>query len=185
MAGKAVAKADPKRKAAAVRKVQHKKAKATTKARGAADPLLNGAWAEWRSHVLAHGPTWLYVLIVMQHLLCCRVTEILRLRFKDIDWDSKQILVGALKKRGAVKKPICAQLLRFLEEWKRAYGITIQRTRHLGNRGVQTFADEWVWPEGASATFMFPAARSDSRFEYRNKACKSKSYPVVTIINNY
>ncbi len=41
------------------------------------------SWDAWVKHVMAVGPTWLYVVVCISELLCLRVTECLRLNCMD------------------------------------------------------------------------------------------------------
>ena len=50
---------------------------------GKAQSLSGESWDAWVKHVMAVGPTWLYVVVCISELLCLRVTECLRLNCMD------------------------------------------------------------------------------------------------------
>ena len=54
------------------------------KGNGQADKLPGAAWALF-NHVQATGPSWVYPVVCLGHLLCIRVTEVLSLSGKDFD----------------------------------------------------------------------------------------------------
>ena len=139
-------------------------------ARGKADSLVGSSFKAWVEHVKTNsGPTWLFVLIQLQHLLCCRVTECLKLRFRDIELEASRVLIGPLKKHGAKAKPLSEVAKQLLTGWKDQGGCSFQRTRKWGNRGIVTYKDEWVWAADADA-YLFPVDRKDSNKKHRNKA---------------
>ena len=49
------------------------------------------------THVARVGPAWLFVMFTLCHLLCSRVTEILKLQLQDVDLDNDKITVKPLK----------------------------------------------------------------------------------------
>ena len=100
--------------------------------RGQADSLTGTAWSAWMSHVARVGPMWLFIIFTMCHLLCCRVTEILQMQLQDVDYENNRINVKALKRRGAIMKPISATLRRFLDKWKNDGGVSFSYTRKWG-----------------------------------------------------
>ena len=73
---------------------------------GKASSLPGDLWTRWLAHVLKEGPTWLYVALLLSHLLCLRITEVLRLQGKDFDIKNSTCKIKALKRRAAMTKPI-------------------------------------------------------------------------------
>ena len=132
------------------------------KKRGQADPLTGHAWQSWMDHVARVGPTWLFVVFTLCHLLCCRVTEVLMLQLKDLDMDAKTVQIKALKRRGAILKPMSAPLVRMLKQWNENAGVSFTYTRKWGQRGVCTFTDKWKYPTAAESYF-FPPKRCDNK----------------------
>ena len=47
---------------------------------GQAASLPGKLWEAWTQHLLKTGPTWVWVAVILTHILCCRITEILWLR---------------------------------------------------------------------------------------------------------
>ena len=79
----------------------------TTKNRcGQATPLLGSTWHAWLEHVRNQGPTWLYVALALTHLLCCRITEIMRLTAESFDHEKKCVTIEALKREAATTKSL-------------------------------------------------------------------------------
>ena len=136
--------------------------------RGQADSLTGTAWSAWVAHVARVGPTYLFVIFTLCHLLCCRVTEILQIQLKDIDYENNRINVKALKRRGAILKPISATLRRFLDKWKNDGGVSFSYTRKWGKNGIRTFQDRWYYPSDPEQYF-FPPKRSDNQL---GRMCK-------------
>ena len=50
---------------------------------GQAASLPGKLWEAWTQHLLKTGPTWVWVAVILTHILCCRITEILWLRNKN------------------------------------------------------------------------------------------------------
>ena len=65
---------------------------------GQASALHGKLWSLWRQHVRRSAPCWLYVVITLTHILCCRVSEILALQKKDVDFRHRRVKIKALKK---------------------------------------------------------------------------------------
>ena len=119
---------------------------------------------------LCHRPTWVYVAMAMQHLLCCRITEILRTKKEDIDIAGRRCFIKPMKGGGGLWKPLSEAAVLLLSRWETNDGLKVQRSRKFGNRGIQTFTDGWNWPieEG---DFMFPSQRRDAKIKTRTKDC--------------
>lgn len=137
--------------------------------RGKADTLAGSAMKSWLQHLKGVGPTWCYVLLSMCHLLCCRVTEVLRLQFKHIDLDSGRVQVGELKKQEKILKPLTDTAKTFFTQLRDNAGHSEQRTRRCGSRGYVTYQDSWGWSADPEA-FLFPATRKDATAKHMNKA---------------
>ena len=101
---------------------------------GQADALEVQAWQAWLAHVENKGPTWFHVALTCSHLLGCRITEVLRLKAKDSDFEHKVVAISSLKGQAAITKTMsCAAFstfYRFKDE-----GISVQRVRGCGCRG--------------------------------------------------
>lgn len=140
---------------------------------GKAAALPGQLWSLWLLHVLKEGSCWLYVALLLTHVLCLRITECLRLQSRDFSFKTNSVLVGPLKKQAAVRKPLLPevkQVLKFLKE----KGITRKRTTRKGARGEVTWIDRWRWPDQGQ---LFPTSRDDSYGTCRSKdtACKAVS----------
>lgn len=157
-AGKAKAKAK-------VKKDQGQKAKSK---RGQADSLTGNGWAAWMTHVSRVGPSWLFVLFALCHLLCCRVSEILKLQLQDMDFENKRVKIKPLKKRGEIMKPISATLQKFLDKWRQDGGQSFTYTRKWGKQGLRTYRDTWSFPTEPEQYF-FPPKRSDNKMGRMSK----------------
>lgn len=70
----AAPKGKPKGKAMKINKKQ--------KLNGPADSLVGDAWKCWIQHLERRGPTWLVAFTTLSHLLCARVTEIMKLKLE-------------------------------------------------------------------------------------------------------
>ena len=143
------------------------------KGNGQADKLPGAAWALWTNHVQATGPSWLYPVVCLGHLLCLRVTEVLSLSGKDFDLAGGVVRVRALKRQEATDKCLneaAAAFVRKLQE----EGVSVNRMRNTGLQGVKAASDIWTWPEEAE-DYLFPATRRDSRQGRRTKDTVSKA----------
>lgn len=140
---------------------------------GKACALPGPLWDLWLKHVLDKGPTWLYVCLLLTHVLCCRVTEVLRLRKRDINFKRSTVFVGPLKKgRPMVKhvmKPAMAKLRSLRDQ-----GVARRRTKNKGMWGAIKEMDRWQIPVHAD-DFLFPSSRSDCETPHMNKntVCKA------------
>lgn len=157
-------KAVPKAKAK-VKKDKNEKGKGK---RGQADSLTGSAWSAWMTHLSRVGPSWLFVLFALCHLLCCRVTEILKLQLQDIDFEKKNVKIKPLKKRGEIMKPISATLQKFLDKWRQDGGQSFTYTRKWGKQGLRTYRDTWSFPTEMEQYF-FPPKRSDNKMGRMSK----------------
>ncbi|CAE6950431.1 unnamed protein product [Symbiodinium sp. CCMP2592] len=152
----------------------HAKKPVSNKKRGKAEPLLGAAWAAFLQHLANTGPTWALIAISLAHLLCCRITEILRLQLQDIQWDTNKVRVRELKGHAEMLKPLSRAAVLFLEKLKAEGGRKISRTRMWGSRGLVTFMDCWKFPlEGEG--HLFPASRKDCATPHRNKDAMAKA----------
>ncbi|CAE7619753.1 unnamed protein product, partial [Symbiodinium sp. KB8] len=122
----------------------------------------------WLQHLKGVGPTWCYVLASMCHLLCCRVTEVIRLQAKHIDLDNGRVQVGELKQQEKILKPLTDTAKTFFTQLRDNAGHSEQRTRRCGSRGYVTYQDSWGWPADPEA-FLFPATRKDATAKHMNK----------------
>ncbi|CAE7696987.1 unnamed protein product [Symbiodinium sp. CCMP2592] len=122
----------------------------------------------WLQHLKGVGPTWCYVLASMCHLLCCRVTEVLRLQAKHVDLAFGRVQVGELKKQEKILKPLTDTAKTFFTQLRDNAGHSEQRTRRFGSRGYVTYQDSWSWPTDPEA-FLFPATRKDAVAKHMNK----------------
>ena len=149
------------------------KRKAPTFRLGQASSLPGPLWNLWLSHILKHGPTWLCVATFLSHALCCRITEVLRLRGQDVTIKDKTVHVASLKRAGAVDKRILGALLPKLLKLKQK-GVRKKRQRRAGARGFVSWMDVWTWPEKPSG-YLFPSHRLDAKETRRTKdtACKA------------
>lgn len=143
-----------KKKEVSNKKNQHK--------RGKADALTGQGWQAWMAHVARVGPTWLFVLFTLCHLLCCRVTEVLQLQFQDVDMETNRVKVKALKRRESMMKPMSPTLRKFLEKWSSNGGLSFTYTKKWGTHGLRTFQDHWHYPTDPEQYF-FPPKRCDNK----------------------
>ena len=134
---------------------------------GQADKLPGAAWTLWTHHILATGPTWLYPVVCLGHLLCLRVTEVLQLRVQDFDFEKKVVKVRALKKQAETEKFLGEAAFDFLLKL-REEGVSVRRQRNTGVRGMQAVTDEWFWPEDPEH-HLFQAKRRDSKLVRASK----------------
>ena len=158
---------------AAQRKLAKTGRRRRRKGNGQADKLPGAAWALWTNHVQATGPSWLYPVVCLGHLLCLRVTEVLSLSGKDFDLAGGVVRVRALKRQEATGKCLneaAATFVRKLQE----EGVSVNRMRNTGLQGVKAASDIWTWPEEAE-DYLFPATRRDSRQGRRTKDTVSKA----------
>ena len=158
-------------------KRREKPAKAAGRRRGPtlgqADKLPRHAWTLWTHHVQAAGPSWLYPVICLGHLLCLRVTEILSLHGKDFDLEKGFVRVRALKRQGATEKCLSDAAVQFVRKVQEE-GVNVQRQRNTGLRGMQESSDAWNWPEDTEC-FLFPAKRQDFKQVRRTKDVVAKA----------
>ena len=154
-------------------KKQMKKPAAQTKktsGKGQADMLVGPSWRAWLDHLQKTGPTWLWALTTLCHLLCCRVTEVLNLQREDVDLESGFVCVGPLKRREEVRKPLSQAAREVLQRWAQDGGVSEERTRKCGSRGVVTIHDKWRFPPAEDKeAYLFPAVRKDSKLNRMNK----------------
>lgn len=113
---------------------------------GKASSLPGDLWPLWLAHVLKIGPTWLYVALLLSHLLCLRVTEVLRLQAHEFDLKNGMCKIKALKRGAPMTKHILSPVLPLLKNL-RGKGIRKKRTKTQGVRGSITYWDGWKWPE--------------------------------------
>ncbi|CAE6968392.1 unnamed protein product [Symbiodinium sp. CCMP2592] len=146
----------------------------SNKKRGKAEPLLGAAWSAFLQHLANVGPTWTLIAMCLAHLLCCRITEVLRLQLQDIHWETKKIRIRELKGHAEMLKPLSRAAVLFLEKLKAEGGRKISRTRMWGSRGLVTFMDCWRFPRNAE-DHLFPASRKDCATPHRNKDAMAKS----------
>ena len=119
------------------------------------------------------GPTWLYVALTCSHLLCCRITEVLRLKAKDFGFEHKVVAISSLKGQAAITKTMSCAAFSTFNRFKDE-GISVQRVRGIGCRGRMNVGDKWEWPLEQDG-LLFPADRSDSKTAERNKDTVSKA----------
>lgn len=134
---------------------------------GQADKLPGAAWTLWTHHIQATGPSWLYPVVCLAHLLCLRVTEVLNLRVQGFDLKRKVVKVRALKRQAETEKVLGEAAIVFIHKL-RAEGFTVTRQMNTGLRGRQAVNDVWAWPEDPEH-HLFPAKRRDSKLVRRTK----------------
>ena len=122
-------------------------------------------WCARLEHVRNQGPTWLYVALAMTHLLCCRITEVMRLTAESFDHEKKCVTIEALKRQATTTKPF-SEATYMVTESMRTYGVSVQRARRNGARGHEVHLDKWTWPETG---LLFPATRKDSSLSDHSK----------------
>ena len=140
---------------------------------GKASALPGPLWELWLKHVLAEGPTWLYVSLLLTHVLCCRITEILKLRRRDINFKRAAIFVAPLKRGPAVTKHVMKAAMAKLRSL-RDKGVAKMRSRNKGMWGMVKEMDRWKFPPDPD-DFLFPASRNDCHTRHTNKntVCKA------------
>ena len=137
--------------------------------KGQADSLVGQSWKAWKAHLHETGPTWLFCLTCLSHLLCCRVSETLQLKRGNFDLAGGWVVVGAMKRGAELRKPLSQAAHKLIQHWVSGNGMTVQRTRRCGSRGLITFADTWAWPVEQD-DFLFPSTRKDAAKKNMNKA---------------
>ena len=140
---------------------------------GKASALPGQLWQVWLQHVLSFGPTWLWVALLLSHVLCLRITEVLTLRARDFQWSAHHVHIGPLKSQPAVKKGMLKALLPVLKSL-RENGKSRRRKRKFGARGMKVVCDTWSWP-CEKDSYLFPSQRSDSKKPHccKDTACKA------------
>ena len=156
-----------RKKPAAKRKPAATGKRCGRKALGQADKLPGAAWALWTHHVQAAGPSWLYPVVCLGHLLCLRVTEILSLSGKDFDLEKGVVKVRALKRQHATDKVLSEAAATFVRKLQEE-GVSVSRVKNTGILGRQTSKDIWNWPEEPE-DYLFPSTRRDSQQARRTK----------------
>ena len=149
-----------------------RKKKSSKKRLGKATPLPGDLWCQWLQHVLDNGQTWLYVALLLSHLPCLRITEVLRLKAGDFQWKQQCVRIAPLKRQGATVKHMLKGILPALKKLKQK-SIRKKRTSKKGCFGVVTAWDVWKWPQDGS--YLFPSCRTDAKDPVRNKdtCCKA------------
>ena len=140
---------------------------------GQADPLPGVAWSLWTHHIQATGPSWLYPVVCLGHLLCLRVTHVLRLRGKDFDLEHGVVRLQLFTGQATLEKLMSEAAIDFVHKLQ-VKGISVKRLKKSGSRGVQEVTDVWNWPEGPEE-YLFPPSRRDSRSVRRSKDAVSKA----------
>ena len=133
------------------------------------------AWQAWLAHVKNKGPTWLYVALTGSHLLCCRITEVLRLKAKDFDFEHKVVAISSLKGQAAITKTMSCAAFSTFNRFKDE-GISVQRVRGFGCRGrmnvrgmkqncynIARIACVCVWPSGSEGLQVHAPCRGKLR----------------------
>lgn len=132
------------------------------KRKGQACTLPGAAWTAWCEHLLKTSPTWMYVLTVLCHMFCLRVTEGLMLRACDFNWKSRTVRVSALKRAPEVHKRMMTAYMAKLQSLRK-HGKSRRRSRECGARGKRSFIDKWVWPKGSS--YLFPNRKGNDHIK--------------------
>ena len=140
---------------------------------GQADQLPGSAWSLWLHHICGTGPSWLYPLVCLGHLLCLRVTEVLNLRPKDFNLEVGVVKVQALKRQKETDKVMgeaaVAFVRKLMDEW-----FSVRRMRNSGILGTREMLDAWHLPEELEH-YLFPASRRGSHKVNRGKDVVSKA----------
>eukprot|EP00969_Alexandrium_andersonii_P114936 5082994-Alexandrium_andersonii.AAC.1 len=135
-----------------------------------ASSLPGDLWKQWLEHLEEVAPAWVYVSILFTHLLCCRITEVLRLSGSDFDFKKQTVAVPPLKGQPAIQKPMLSIALdAFL--FLKSEGKALLRLRRVRGGKVRVYQDTWTWSE----SLLFKAERSDSKLEVRNKDSLGKA----------
>ncbi|CAK9016090.1 unnamed protein product [Durusdinium trenchii] len=132
--------------------------------------LEGGLWIAWCDHLLRESSTWLYVLTILCHMFCLRVTEGLRLKASDFSWETRSVRVGSLKRAPEVHKKITSAYLPLLRRLRKE-GKGRRRSKPWGALGKRNFTDKWEWPNGEE--YLFPNRTGTS---YTKKANVRKSF---------
>ena len=149
--------------------VEKSSAKTVRTRRGPAEVLDGPAFKAWLVHLQNQGPTWLWVVTSLCHLLCARVSEILNLQKVDLNLRDGWVRIQGLKNHGEIFKPLSAAAKSLLESWEDQGGQSWPRTRRWGNLGLRTYHDRWSMPV-SDTDYLFPAKRKDSLTPQMNKA---------------
>ena len=118
-----------------------------------ASSMAGQLWPAWCKHLLKTDCTWMYVLALLSHMLCLRVSEALALRASDFSWKGKRVRIRPLKRQPETHKRMLACYLPLLKRLKKT-GAKRRRQTHCGARGKHTWVDQWSWPSGNR--FLFP-----------------------------
>ena len=142
---------------------------------GKACALAGPLWEKWLQHILTTGPTWVYVAVLLTHVLCCRISEVLKLKRGDVDFKGGTVYVAPLKRGHAVTKHVMKAAMNKLRTL-RDKGVGKMRQRNKGMWGTVREMDRWKFPK-ALDDYLFPASRSDSHTRHMNKdtACRAVS----------
>lgn len=141
---------------------------------GKATPLPGDLWCQWLIHVINNGQCWLYAALLLSHLLCLRITEVLRLKGSDFQWKQECVRIGPLKRQAATVKHMIKGVLPILLDLRKK-PLKRKRKRNKGFLGCVQEWDTWSWPKDEG--LLFPSHRSDASTLRRNKdtACKAVS----------
>ena len=150
-----------------------RKRKSPSKSLGKASSLPGDLWFHWLRHVLAEGSSWLYVALLLSHVLCLRISEVLRLQAKDFDFRGKCARIKEMKGGPEMHKHILNVIMPTVKAL-RDKGVVKKRKQNRGVFGMVTFMDRWQWPVTSEA-YLFPSDRADSLELHRVKdtVCKS------------
>ena len=154
-------------------KYQKQKMKTKKGKLGKAAALPGKLWCLWLGHALSNGRCWLYVALLVSHLLCLRITECLTLKAEDFAFTAGTVHIGSLKGQAAMRKPMVSGVKSILQKLKR-HGVSRKRREAKGSRGLITWWDRWHWPVRGA---LFPSDRADCFSDVRNKntVCKAIS----------
>ena len=119
---------------------------------GQALPLSGPLWGQWRQHLRRSAPLWLYVLVTLTRVICCRVSEVLALRACDFQWRRHRVRIKALKGGKEMLKWIISFSRASLQRL-RDNGLVARRKCQAGARGQVTVREEWKWPRGDALLF--------------------------------
>ena len=112
-------------------------------------------------HICSTGPSWLYPVVCLGHLLCLRATAIRNLRPKDSNLEVGVLNVQSLKRQKQTDKVMGEAVVAFVRKLMDE-GFSVRRWKHLGVLGTCDVLNDWHWL-AEHEHFLFPASRRDSR----------------------
>ena len=144
---------------------------------GQADKLPGVAWSLWTHHIQAMGPSWLYPVACLGHLLCLRVTHVLSLRGKDFDLEHGAVRLQLFTWHATLEKLMSEAAFDFVHKLQ-VKCISAKRLKTSGSGGRRFRFSAWNWPEGPEE-YLFPprAGTADPQGEVKTRSRRQSGGP--------